>query len=123
MIEIREEQERVILFGVSGSSGNVGGEERMKESLDELEELVATAGGVTLAKVIQNLENPNPGTYLKGKNRKIWKWQENFRRREWSVTTSCLRLTASESGTGTGDQGYGPDIDYSGYLCVQGHVQ
>lgn len=72
MIEIREEQERVILFGVSGSSGNVGGEERMKESLDELEELVATAGGVTLAKVIQNLENPNPGTYLgKGKIEEI----------------------------------------------------
>ena len=72
MIEIREEQERVILFGVSGSYGNFGGEERMKESLDELEELVATAGGVTLAKVIQNLENPNPGTYLgKGKIEEI----------------------------------------------------
>lgn len=67
-----EEQERVILFGVSGSYGNFGGEERMKESLDELEELVATAGGVTLAKVIQNLENPNPGTYLgKGKIEEI----------------------------------------------------
>ena len=72
MIEIMEEQERVILFGVSGSYGNFGGEERMKESLDELEELVATAGGVTLAKVIQNLENPNPGTYLgKGKIEEI----------------------------------------------------
>ena len=36
----------------------------MEESLDELEELVETAGGVTLAKVVQNLENPNPGTCI-----------------------------------------------------------
>lgn len=77
MIEIREEQERVILFGVAatrmdgGSFGDTA-EESMEASLDELEELVATAGGVTLAKVIQKLENPNPGTYLgKGKIEEI----------------------------------------------------
>ncbi len=63
MIEIKEEQERVILFGVSG-----GDNDEMEASLDELEELVKTAGAQTLAKVIQNLESPVPATYLgKGK--------------------------------------------------------
>ncbi len=67
MIEIKQEQERLILFGVSVNTKN-SSDMKMEESLDELEELVATAGGVTLAKVVQNLENPNPGTYLgKGK--------------------------------------------------------
>lgn len=79
MIEIKEEQERVILFGVSGGFGTSALEGRMEESLDELEELVATAGGVTLAKVIQNLDNPNPGTYLgKGKIEEIREMAEEL---------------------------------------------
>lgn len=72
MIEIKKEQERLILFGVSGNWQKDSLENRVEESLDELEELVETAGGVTLAKVVQNLENPNPGTYLgKGKIEEI----------------------------------------------------
>ena len=63
MIEIKEAEERVILLTVSETSG-----EDAKQSLDELEELVDTAGGSTLAKVIQNLEHQNPATYIgKGK--------------------------------------------------------
>src|SRR5699024_6726681 len=63
MIEIKEAEERVILLAVSETSG-----EDAKQSLDELEELVDTAGGSTLAKVIQNLEHQNPATYIgKGK--------------------------------------------------------
>lgn len=72
MIEIKQELERLILFGVSSNTGKTSMESSMEESLDELEELVETAGGVTLAKVVQNLENPNPGTYLgKGKIEEI----------------------------------------------------
>ena len=63
MIEIKEAEERVILLAVSETSG-----EHAKQSLDELEELVDTAAGSTLAKVIQNLEHQNPATYIgKGK--------------------------------------------------------
>ncbi len=73
MIEIREAEERVILLAVSQNDGD-----DTAQSLDELEELVDTAGGVTLEKVIQNLERQNPATYIgKGKieevKEMIWK--------------------------------------------------
>lgn len=63
MIELQELQEKVILAAVStGQSDDAEG------SLDELEELAATAGAVTVGRVIQNRENVHPGTYLgKGK--------------------------------------------------------
>ncbi len=63
LIEIREVEERVILIGVC-----VGDEADTRASLDELEELVRTAGAVTVDKVMQNREKVHPGTYLgKGK--------------------------------------------------------
>lgn len=63
MYEVNEEQERVILVGVSD-----GREDSIFESLDELEELVSTAGAVSVGKLIQNREKLHPGTYIgKGK--------------------------------------------------------
>ena len=63
LYEVKDITERVILVGVS-----VNDEEDTRECLDELEELVSTAGAETLAKVIQNREKVHPGTYLgKGK--------------------------------------------------------
>lgn len=63
LIEIKDVTERVILIGVS-----VNDEEDTKECIDELEELVKTAGAETIAKVIQNREAVHPGTYIgKGK--------------------------------------------------------
>lgn len=63
LIEIKDVKERVILIGVS-----VNDDEDTSECLDELEELVKTAGADTVAKVIQNRERVHPGTYLgKGK--------------------------------------------------------
>ncbi len=59
LIEIREEQERVILIAAS-----TGEESDTMASLDELEELVKTAGAVTLAKTIQNRVQIHPGTYI-----------------------------------------------------------
>lgn len=62
MIEVKEDVERLILIGVSTGLDDVN------QSLDELEELVYTAGAVTVGRVVQNLDYPNPGTYLgKGK--------------------------------------------------------
>ena len=59
MIEIREEEERVILVGVSVHDGDDA-----EQSLEEREELVKTAGAVTVGKLIQSREAVHPGTYL-----------------------------------------------------------
>ena len=67
MIELNETQERVILVGVSTSD-----HDDTEKSLDELEELAATAGAVTVGRVIQNLDQIHPGTYVgKGKLEEI----------------------------------------------------
>lgn len=67
LIEIKEERERVILVAVASSAGD-----DTEESVDELEELVKTAGADTVAKVIQNRESVHPGTYIgKGKIEEI----------------------------------------------------
>ena len=56
-------QERVVLVGIQLNDG-----EDTVESLEELRELAATAGAVTVGSVIQNREAVHPGTYIgKGK--------------------------------------------------------
>ena len=63
MIELKELQERVILVGVSTEDND-----DTRRSLDEREELAATAGAVTVGRVVQNLDQIHPGTYVgKGK--------------------------------------------------------
>lgn len=55
--------EKVLLVAVA-----LGDEEETRESLEELAELVETAGAVAVGKVIQNREQFHPGTYVgKGK--------------------------------------------------------
>ena len=62
MIQTSETKEKFILVGVET------GKDRMEESLSELEELLETAGGETVGRVIQNLESINKATYVgKGK--------------------------------------------------------
>ena len=63
LIEIGEQQERVILFAASTNASD-----DTEESVEELRELVKTAGAETVGVVIQNRENIHPGTYL-GKGR------------------------------------------------------
>lgn len=72
LIDLKEIAERVILIAV-----NTGDEAVTKASVDELEELVRTAGAETVDKMIQNRERVHPGTYLgKGKieevRERIW---------------------------------------------------
>ena len=63
LIEIGEQQERVILFAASTNASD-----DTEESVEELKELVKTAGAETVGTVIQNRENIHPGTYIgKGK--------------------------------------------------------
>lgn len=63
MIELKEIEEPVLLAGVALSDYD-----DTDQSLDELEELAATAGAAVVGRVIQNRERVHPGTYLgKGK--------------------------------------------------------
>ena len=63
MIELKKETERVILVGVS-----LDDSDHVEESLDELNELVKTAGAESVGRLIQNREQIHPGTYSgKGK--------------------------------------------------------
>lgn len=63
LTEIEALVERVILVGVTQQTMENG-----EESLDELAELVNTAGAVTVGRLIQNREQIHPGTYIgKGK--------------------------------------------------------
>jgi GTP-binding protein HflX len=65
--EIKDQEERMILVGVAVSDSD-----DTAESLDELADLIKTAGAITVAKVIQNRESIHPGTYVgKGKIEEI----------------------------------------------------
>ena len=71
--EMAEEVEKLILLSVKLQE-----DDDTQESLDELAELVRTAGGETVGKVIQNREKVHPRTYIgKGKieevKEMIWK--------------------------------------------------
>ena len=59
MIETQQKKERLILVGV-----NTGNEQAARDSLEELGLLVRTAGAEPLDQVVQNLEHPNPATYV-----------------------------------------------------------
>ncbi|WP_053983380.1 GTPase HflX [Niameybacter massiliensis] len=61
MEELKKVQERVILFAAQKKNLQ---EEAAWESLDELEELVNTAGGEVVAKVLQRVDSINPGLYI-----------------------------------------------------------
>jgi len=63
LYEMKDQEERFVLVGVASSDSD-----DTVESLEELEELAATAGAITVGKIIQNRESIHPGTYIgKGK--------------------------------------------------------
>lgn len=59
MFEIEKTKERVLLVGVC-----MGTEDETEESLDELAELVKTAGALNVGRVAQKREQIHPGTYV-----------------------------------------------------------
>ena len=59
LYELKEEAERVILVGVATREN-----EDIQDSLDELEELVETAGAETVGRVVQSREGIHPGYYV-----------------------------------------------------------
>ncbi len=63
MYEVEQAQEKLVLIAVSAQE-----DDDTEESLDELEDLVYTAGGESVARIIQNRERIHPRTYIgKGK--------------------------------------------------------
>ncbi|HHT97558.1 MAG TPA: GTPase HflX [Clostridiales bacterium] len=63
LIEIKDDIERFILVGVTAFEND-----DTEQSLDELKELVYTAGGVVVGRLTQNREKVHPATYIgKGK--------------------------------------------------------
>ncbi len=77
LYDLKEVEERVILIAAS-----VSDEDDTEASVEELEELVKTAGAVTVDKIIQKRERVHPGTYLgKGK-------LEEVRERIWELNAT-----------------------------------
>lgn len=67
MIQMEEAKERVLLIGVSEQDGD-----DTEDSIQELGELVTTAGAVVAGSLIQKRERVHPGTYVgKGKVEEI----------------------------------------------------
>ena len=67
MMQLEEAKERLILVGVSEQDGD-----DTEDSMEELKELVATAGASVAGMVIQKRETMHPGTYVgKGKVEEI----------------------------------------------------
>ncbi len=70
MLETKEIQERVILIAVKLdiTKNHSGLYIDVDKSLDELEDLVRTAGAISVGRITQNRESVHPGTYIgKGK--------------------------------------------------------
>ncbi|HMJ18298.1 MAG TPA: GTPase HflX [Gemmatimonadaceae bacterium] len=66
IIELKAPVERAILVGAPRKGSNA--KHQMDEHLQELERLVDTAGGLVVGEVTQQIDKPNPATYLgKGK--------------------------------------------------------
>ncbi|MGL5676284.1 MAG: GTPase HflX [Cellulosilyticaceae bacterium] len=61
MEELNKQEERFILFAAQKKRDN---EEEALESLEELEELVKTAGALTINKFLQRVDSINPGYYI-----------------------------------------------------------
>ena len=67
MEKIKVEAEKAIIVGLSADSMNPH-DRSTEESLDELEALLETAGGICLARTLQNRASPEPRTFVgKGK--------------------------------------------------------
>lgn len=63
MYDVKEDEERYVLVGVATSEND-----DIVQSLNELDELVGTAGGTAVGRLIQSRENIHPASYIgKGK--------------------------------------------------------
>ena len=109
MIETKEIVENVILVAVC-----TGDNDDTMKSLDELEELAATAGAVTVDRIVQNREKIHPGTYLgKGKIDEL----------EAAIYQHGATGADGKSVGCPECQGYGQNSFNSGYFCSKSYVR
>ena len=92
MIEIKDETEKVILVGVALSD-----QDDTKESLEELKDLVSTAGAETAGMLIQNREQQHPATYVgKGKIEELKNMIWEFTVEEIQAATEAKLIIADD---------------------------
>lgn len=116
LYEIKEEKERVILVGVSTREND-----DTEDSLDELKDLVKTAGAEAVGRVIQRRELVHPGTYVgKGKIEEIREllWELDATGIVCDDELSPAQMKQSDGYSGC--EGNGPDDGHSGYFCRTG---
>src|SRR6476620_2371301 len=102
MIELGQAVERAFLVGVQlkrpggRSDGNTPGSRSqvMPEHLEELSELVDTAGGIVVGQLTQQIDRPNPATYL-GKG-KIEELSDKIRETEATLIVFDDELTPAQ---------------------------
>ena len=109
-------KERVILVGVSTREND-----DTEDSMDELKDLVKTAGAEAVGRVIQKRELVHPGTYVgKGKIEEIRELLWELTQPGSSVMMSCAPAQMNNLTDIAGCEGDGPDDGHSGYFCRTG---
>lgn len=87
----RVKAEKAILVGLSADCFRPE-ENATDESLDELEALLETAGGICEAKVLQNRHTPDPHSFIgEGKAQEVRTLLESTARRSLCLTTTSRR--------------------------------
>ena len=87
------EPEKAIIVGLSADTMKLG-DKSTDESLDELEALLKTAGGICLAKVLQNRKSPEPRTFI-GEG-KVGEVKELAKTHECEIVVFDNELTPSQ---------------------------
>ena len=89
-----KEAEKAVIVGLAADSMNVT-DRSTEESLDELEALLETAGGVCLARVLQNRRTPEPRTFIgEGKVKEL---QELAEKHECTLAVFDNELSPSQT--------------------------
>ncbi|WP_425479772.1 GTPase HflX [Dehalogenimonas alkenigignens] len=97
LFETVEKPEKTILVAVDTGSQAIQSGWTVQDSLNELEQLLTTAGGVSVGRLIQKLSQPNKSTYLgKGKLEELLSLQNTL---QYSMAIFDDELTPAQQRT------------------------
>ena len=88
-----EEPERAVLAGLAADSMNIH-DRSTEESLDELEALLETAGGICIGRILQNRRKPEPRTFIG--DGKVKELKELAKSKECTVAVFDNELSPSQ---------------------------